>query len=157
MKKTSVIYLIVTFTLLVSCNQSNQGIPKGQSIPRPNYDQFFDDFFNLYESEGVKSSLNYAYSTNQWIFNSPTKESEEVQRKLEEFTNNLGRYCGRKLLKEKVVNSNFVIRSYMLLYERQPLRFTFTLYKPESKWQLQSFQYDVGMNDEAVNSINLSW
>jgi len=111
----------------------------------------------MYEKEGVKESLNYAYSTNKWILNENTTETKDIITKLEDFTHNLGKYSGNKLLKEKVVNDNYIARSYLMLYERQPIRFTFVLYRSAKIWQLQSFQYDVSTSDEVVNSMNLSW
>jgi hypothetical protein len=111
----------------------------------------------MYDKEGVKGSLNYAYSTNRWILNDHPTETMDVITKLEDFTNNLGKYSGYKLLKEQVINDHYLARSYMILYERQPVRFTFVLYRSEKTWQLQSFQYDVGTSDEVVNSMNLSW
>lgn len=147
MKYLQIFYLLLILSI-VSCNEGKQN----QSC-----EPFFNGFFNLYDKEGVKGSLNYAYSTNRWILNDHPTETMDVITKLEDFTNNLGKYSGYKLLKEQVINDHYLARSYMILYERQPVRFTFVLYRSEKTWQLQSFQYDVGTSDEVVNSMNLSW
>ena len=147
MKYLKVFYLL-SILGIVSCRQSNQD---------QSYEPFFKSFFSKYEKEGVKESLNYVYSTNKWILSEHATETKDIISKLEDFTRNLGKYSGNKLLKEKVVNSHCVARSYMMLYERQPIRFTFVLYRTVETWQLQSFQYDVGISDEVINSINLSW
>jgi hypothetical protein len=147
MKYLQIFYLFLALSIM-SCNESKQD----QSC-----EPFFKNFFSLYEKEGVKESLNYAYSTNKWILNEHPTETRDVITKLEDFTSNLGKYSGYKLLKGKVINDHYLARSYIILYERQPIRFTFVLYRSEKTWQLQSFQYDVGTSDEVVNSMNLSW
>ena len=147
MKYIKTLYLLLILSML-SCQKGN----KDQS-----HEPFFKSFFSMYAKEGVKESLNYAYSTNRWILSEHPTETKDIITKLEDFTHNLGKYYGNKLLKEEVVNDYCIARSYMMLYERQPIRFIFVLYRSDKTWQLQSFQYDVGISDEVVNSMNLAW
>jgi len=141
--------LLILFTLIQSSCSSNSKDGGSQIIIKK--------FFSLYETKGVESALNYAYSTNSWLASGSREDTQKVIMQLKEFTTKLGKLNGFELLKKKDINERYTVCSYMLMYDRQPLRFTFIFYKPNVEWQLQSFQYDVGMSDESVNSINLSW
>ena len=43
----------------------------------------------------------------------------------------------------------------MVKYDRQPMRFTFKLYKPNDKWILFSFKIDVDLDDELEQAAKL--
>lgn len=55
---------------------------------------------------------------------------------------------------ERNIGNNLKLISYMLRYDRQPMRFTFVLYKPKNKWQVQNLNWDVDLDDEIEESAN---
>ena len=47
-----------------------------------------------------------------------------------------------------------LLKSFLVKYERQPVRFTFILYKPNESWQTQNFSYDTGISEEIEEAAN---
>jgi hypothetical protein len=60
----------------------------------------------------------------------------------------LGEYYGYELITEKRAGESYIIKSFLAKYERQPLRFNFVLYKPNTKWVLQNLSFDVDVDEE---------
>ncbi len=48
-----------------------------------------------------------------------------------------------------------MLKSFLVKYARQPLRFTFILYKPNDKWVIQNFSWDSALEDELYNASSL--
>jgi hypothetical protein len=48
----------------------------------------------------------------------------------------------------------FSIQTYLLKYDRQPLRLTFKLYKPGDKWIMYSFSYDDTLDEDLEKALN---
>jgi len=73
---------------------------------------------------------------------------ETVKIKLADFISGLGEYYGYEANTEKAAGESYVLKSFLIKYEKQPIRFTFLLYKPNESWQIQSFTYDTNIEDE---------
>lgn len=43
----------------------------------------------------------------------------------------------------------------MIKYARQPIRFTFILYKPKEEWMLFNFKYDDKLDEEMEDAANI--
>lgn len=109
-------------------------------------------FFNLYEGESVSAAMDYLNSSNPWIaMNSSGSE------KLEELVSDFGKFYGFEYIKKGCINNRYSIISCMVIYERQPLRFSFILYKPKDEWRFQSFRFDNDLESEMINSTVVSW
>lgn len=80
-------------------------------------------FFELYKRDPVKA-VDYAFSTNKWM----ERNKDGVDNLKNQLTNTLGLigdYYGYELITEERVGDNLKYVSYLLRYDRQPLRFTF--------------------------------
>ena len=137
MKKQFLLILI----LLISFTSINT--LKAQSISK----EIIDQFFLIYEQEPQKA-VDYIFSTNKWISEESQEGIDNVKDKLENFLGLVGEYYGYDLITKKNVGENYELWSYIIKYDRQPLRFTFVLYRPKDKWQLQNFQFDDNLGDE---------
>ena len=73
---------------------------------------------------------------------------ETVKIKLADFISGLGDYFGYEPITEKSAGESYVLKSFLVKYERQPIRFTFLLYKPNDNWQIQNFTYDTNIQGE---------
>ncbi len=60
----------------------------------------------------------------------------------------IGEYYGYEAITKKTAGSSFELYSFMVKYDRQPLRFTFEFYKPKDKWIVFGFSYDEDIDDE---------
>jgi hypothetical protein len=118
-------------------------------------DNIIESFFKNYEEKGSTYALDNLYGVNKWIdLNGSVMMSlkEKMERLTEDF---VGKYYGYELIVEKRLADSYVLRSYLVKYGRQPLRFTFQFYRPNNKWKLQNFQYDGDLDEEIEEAAKL--
>jgi len=60
----------------------------------------------------------------------------------------VGEYYGFEPITIKSAGKSFVLYSFLVKYDRQPIRFTFEFYKPQDKWRVFSFSFDEELDDE---------
>ncbi len=105
------------------------------------------NFFDLYTSSGPRNALTELYKTNSWMERN-LDDLEKVKSQLEGFVNLVGEYYGKDLIVKKELGKSFVLISYLVKYDRQPIRFTFEFYKPNDTWRVHSFSYDDSFDEE---------
>jgi len=123
----------------------------GQSSP----DQIVNGFFETFVKKGASEALDGLYETNPWVernVDAVTKLKNEIEGLNEDF---VGKYYGYELITEKKISDSFVLQSYIIRYDRQPIRFTFQFYKPNIEWRLFSFKYDANLDDELEESAKI--
>jgi hypothetical protein len=105
-----------------------------------------ETFFKTYKQSPTKAYEDL-FVDNKWM---KDKKSviETVKIKMNDFLSGLGEYYGYELITEKSAGESYVLKSYLVKYERQPIRFTFLLYRPNDKWQIQNFTYDTNIEEE---------
>lgn len=116
--------------------------------------RLIDHFFELYQTKGHEPALNYAFGTNKWI----DSQGDGIKTVILELDKNLkliGNYIGQEEIKSKTVGSRFRIASYFVYYDRQPLRFTFELYKNSEGWMLWNFEFDSNYDGEIEEAMKL--
>ena len=69
--------------------------------------------------------------------------------------NYMGKYYGKELITTKKFAESFELYSYMIKYDRQPLRFIFKFYKSNNKWVLYSFALDDSLDTEIQEAAKL--
>jgi hypothetical protein len=112
-----------------------------------------DKFFNDYQNKGAKIAVEELYKTNIWTTRIKDKV-DDIKNKLESYNEELvGKYYGYVFI-DKIESSDcFAIYSYLLKFDRQPLRLTFKLYKPNDKWILYSFSFDDSFDEDLEKSL----
>ncbi|WP_340200932.1 hypothetical protein [Ascidiimonas sp. W6] len=108
------------------------------------------EFFRQFNDEPMKA-IDYAFSTNKWMERN-VDGVESLKTKFKDILPLIGDYYGYELITEKSIGENLKLLSYLLKYDRQPLRFTFVLYRPNKVWQLQNLNWDVNLDDELEES-----
>jgi hypothetical protein len=94
------------------------------------------------------------YKTNVWT-ERIKDDIENIANKLNGFTlDYVGKYYGYELITTKKF-SEFELHSYLVRYDRQPIRFTFKFYKPNDKWMLYAFQFDDSFSKEIEEAAKL--
>ena len=143
MKKTAKFIFtgIFYFLLASSCNAQSSA----QSI--------IDKFFSDYEKSGPKESVENVYKTNPWM----TKISDDiitVKNKFAAYDEELvGKYFGYVFVDKVETSDCFAIYTYLMKFDRQPLRITFMFYKPDTKWRLFAFQFDDSFDDDFEKAL----
>lgn len=113
-------------------------------------DEIINTFFETYKKEPLKA-VDYVFSTNEWM--DRNKDAvENLKTQLSSYLKLVGDYYGYEKITEKSVGESYKLVSYMSKYERQPIRFTFVLYKGKDRWQVQNFKFDDKIDDELEES-----
>ncbi len=114
-----------------------------------------NNFFTQFEEQGISVALDGIYSSNEWMLRSTdaiSKLKSDMEGLNEEY---IGKYYGYELIVAKELSDSYILMSYLVKYDRQPLRFTFQFYKPNNKWVVHSFQYDGNLSDEIEEAAKL--
>ena len=122
----------------------------GQNSP----DEIIKKFFIEY-SKNPSNAVEEIYATNSWT--GRIKDGiENMKKEVNSYTvDYVGKYYGNELITKKQFSESFMLYSYMLKYDRQPIRFIFELYKPNDKWTLFSLKIDANLDDEIEQSAKL--
>ena len=140
MKKLFIL-TIVTFFSLTTFSQSNP-----------------EDLINTFFKEYAKSpskAVEDIYASNPWT--ARIKDGiETMKNEVNKYTvDYVGKYYGYELIVKKQLSESFILYSYMVKYDRQPMRFIFKLYKPNDKWTLYAFKIDSDLDDEIEQAAKL--
>jgi len=125
-------------------------ITYGQISP----DDFMKNFFTTY-SKNPGQAVEDIYDTNPWA--ARIKDAvENMKKEVNSYTvDYVGKYYGYELITKKQFSESFILYSYLLKYDRQPIRFIFKLYKPNDKWTLYSFKIDSDLDVELEEAAKL--
>jgi hypothetical protein len=66
----------------------------------------------------------------------------------------VGQYQFHELVAEEKVGSRYAHLIYLVGYERQPLRFEISVYKPGAKWRFQGVSFDARVTDDIEKLAN---
>lgn len=135
--------LFLVSLLLITCDSSDS-----------NSRTAITTFFEQFKTEGSDVAIDHLFATNKW-----TKESKEqieiTKANFKTALKLLGDYHGYEELSIIKVSDNLKHFVYLARFERQPLRLSFTLYRPFDKWQVQNFNYDYHILEELKEASEL--
>ncbi len=111
-------------------------------------------FFTEYPKNSSKA-IDDLYATNPWTVR--IKDAiENIKKEVSSYNvDYVGEYYGSELITQKQFSESFVLYTYMVKYDRQPMRFAFQFYKPNDKWALHSFSIDSNLGDELTEAGKL--
>lgn len=124
------------------------------SFGQTNPEELINTFFKTY-SKNPSKAVEDIYATNPWT--SRIKDGiETMKQEVSKYTvDYVGTYYGYELITKKRFSESFILYSYIVKYDRQPMRFIFKLYKPNDKWTLFAFKIDSDLDDEIEQSAKL--
>ena len=131
---------ILIFTLLL-LNSSNISLAQGATP-----ESITKEFFSIYKTKETSSALNYLFSTNEFISKT---DVEQISDKTSQYSNLLGEYYGVELFIKENMGETIEVHSYILKYERQPIRFILTFYKPNKEWKIYNFK----ISDDFISEL----
>ena len=135
-------YIIFALLLVFSCSNKKSN-------------DLIDTFFNKFEDQGSNEAIDFLFSSNKLI--EPISiEIVDLKKNLSSTVKVLGTYYGHELLSVYEVTDNLIHYTYLVRFEQQPLRFTFTIYRPKDKWQIQNFTFDYHILEELNESSKLN-
>jgi hypothetical protein len=113
------------------------------------YGSQIDRFFTNFKAGKITEALAELYSTNRWAANSDSVQNLRTQ--LVGLEKLLGALKSSEKLQEIKVGTRFVYVSYIVLYERQPIRMEFEFFRPADDWVILSFAFDDKIDDDVEN------
>lgn len=115
-----------------------------------------NDFFSSYEKDPGEA-VKEMYKTNVWM-ERIKDDIDNIAIKLNGLTiDYVGKYYGYELITSQKFSESFVLYSYLVKYDRQPLRFTFKFYKPNDTWVLYGFQYDDTFSTDIEEAAKINY
>ncbi|HKK12463.1 MAG TPA: hypothetical protein VJ945_06500 [Flavobacteriaceae bacterium] len=136
--------------LLIVLLISTSGTLFAQSSPQ----DLIDIFFTTYSKDAGKA-VKDLYATNKWT-ERIKDDIDKVVGTVNGFTESyMGKYYGYEIITTKKFSESFVLYSYLVKYDRQPIRFIFKFYKPNDKWVLYSYALDDNLDDEIQEAAKL--
>ncbi len=136
--------------LLIVLLISTSGTLFAQSNPQ----DLIDTFFATYEKDAGKA-VKELYATNKWT-ERIKDDIDKIIGTVNGFTESyMGKYYGYEIITKKKFAESFELYSYLIKYDRQPIRFIFKFYKPNDKWVLYSYALDDSLDDEIQEAAKL--
>lgn len=120
------------------------------SAAQAGYQDEIDAFFGLFEQQKMNEAVDRIYSTNSYVSAIPD-QVRNIKNQLTSLAGLMGRYHGAVKIDEYMVKGRFVQVTYLVTYERQPLRFEFQFFKAGDNWKIYSFSFDDDI-DEAIEA-----
>ncbi len=136
---------ILLFVIMILCFWNTQS--------QNTSDEILDTFFSLYGEGKTDEAVDYIFETNEYLI-SAQQQIESIKEKLKTITSVIGQYYGYEKIIQKEAGESYKYVRCMVKHDRQPLFFTFILYKPDQKWQLQTVRFDDKLDDNEMNYLN---
>ncbi len=130
-------------------------LPSKKLFAQEQLNHYGEQFFSIYKNSPMDAA-DYLFKTNKW-FEKNQESVSTVKYQLRNALEILGEYNGYEEITEKSIGESYVLRSYLVKYDRQPLRFTFIFYKPKDNWILQNFKFDDSLAEELEESAKAYW
>lgn len=130
-------FLLFIFTLsyaTISCAQNPQ--------------EYIESFFFNLEKGGINIALDSIFKTDQLFAKESVEKIDNIKSQLQNVSEVIGNYYGAEPIFYDKLGQSVEIHSYLVRYEKQPLRFTFIFYKCLNKWTIYNFQFDSNLFDE---------
>lgn len=107
------------------------------------------DFFDRFEKKGTNSAIDFLFKKSDEL------DPSIIKAKLDTAAAVFGQYTGVEKITEKGISNALILTSFLVKYEKQPLRFTIIYYKPKNDWILYKFQIDEATLSELEGSAKL--
>jgi hypothetical protein len=130
--------------LIVTILSSTLGL-NAQSSTNTETQKIVDEFFKTYKRKGHAEAIYDLLGTNTW---NAGKSAENVSAKLTDLMDQIGEYYGYEKINESTYGTSVIQYTYLVKYERQPIKFQFRFYRPDKKWKTQGFEFEVDFLDE---------
>lgn len=105
-----------------------------------------DSFFHYFKTKGVERAIQYVFRTNKYLGQNP-EIINTLKGKFDKALPIIGTFYRYEKYFDKRVGNTFAQIGYLMVFDRQPIKIIFTLYKPKDNWQVQDLRFDDKMED----------
>ncbi len=145
--------LTLTLALISACSMAQT--KEDETTADDDGQELIDNFFEMYKNRGYEVALKYSWSTNKWM-PATGDAMNNIAVRLGKQVAVMGEFIGQEQLKSRKVGSRFRIVSYLVYYQRDPMRFTFELYKNNDGWEFTDVEFDTKFDEEVEESMRLT-
>ncbi len=153
MKK--LILLIFPILILQSCSSmklySKQFTGNGDGNKSVVQKTLINRFFSKFKRDS-DDALDFLFETNS---NLGQEKLNSLKSDFRLASPKIGKLVGYELIGTENLKNRVIVQSYLVRFANYPLRFTFKMYKPKSKWVLMDFDYDVDFIEEMEKNVNI--
>lgn len=111
------------------------------------YQQEIDKFFDLYKAGKTDAAVDSIYKTNQFVSAIPD-QIKSVKTQLASLSGLVGSINHIGKVSDYLVGDAIIHITYLVTYDRQPVRFEFQFFKVKEGWRIYMFSFDDGLDDE---------
>lgn len=112
------------------------------------WEEAVDGFFARLAAGEPAEAVSQLYAGYPWM-DSLGDQVRQLETRFAGLSDTVGGYVGRERLAVQPLSERFVYVWYVAFYERQPLQFHFSFYKPGERWVVHQFAYDEGVTEVA--------
>ena len=132
--------LFLSSAIIAEPQKSNEKSPE----------DYVNIFFDLYRNRSPVAAADYIFANNPYIFEKQ-ESVQDLKTKIGNLEKMLGKERGFFLVQNRDFGGTIRVISYIVKYDRQPLRFIFVFYKPADRWLTYQFNFDNAMDDSILN------
>lgn len=111
------------------------------------YQPQIDQFFATLKAGKSNEALDALYATNKWMARS-SDQVQNVKSRMASLEKLVGSLRAWEKLQDIQVGTRFAYVSYVVVYDRQPIRFEFEFYRPGDEWSVFGFSLDDKLDDD---------
>jgi hypothetical protein len=110
-------------------------------------------FFEIYAAKPL-DAIDYLFADVKKI-KQVSDDITAIKKNLKMTIDQDGANNGYELITEKNVGANLRLQSYMVKYDKQPVRFIFIYYRPKDVWKIYTFQFNTNMDEELTSAAGI--
>lgn len=112
------------------------------------WEEAVDGFFTRLAAGEPEEAVGQLYAGYPWM-ESLGDQVSQLKTRFAGLSEAVGGYVGQERLAVQPLSDRFVYVWHVAFYERQPLQFHFSFYKPGDRWVVHQFAYDEGVTEIA--------
>jgi hypothetical protein len=136
-------FLFVLMMVSLSCNSQSKINNESSQPDTKEIERLVNIFFEKYKTGGTKEAVDYIFSTTKSV-----SGLGNLENKLDSTRQESGKFIGFEQITQKNAANSLVFLSYLVKHENQPIRFSFSFYKPYDHWILLNFNFDTELISE---------
>lgn len=110
-------------------------------------------FFEIYKTKGSDEAIDFFFTTNKYL-DKTAESAKDVKDRLKKAIDILQTYYGYEIITKKTMGESLILIECMVKYDRQPIEFSFTLYKPDKEWHFHNIKFNYKLEDDLKNAPN---
>lgn len=122
----------------VLCSMYFMSFAQSDSLNSP--EKICDHFFFLMQ-DNSDNAVDFLFSTNPFFDLANMPQLDEIKGKLNKLFY-FGNMHGWDFSSKRELSPNLSQYIYIARYTRQPIKVEFNFYKPDKRWQIQTFRFD---------------